>query len=212
VEQSHTAITAAGRTGTLPCDDQWLRYSYSDKPAIGIKEGEVRGAKYGKRNAFVYFQPLGHFYDLWRIFSYTCLLALTGAREELSSASRRSSITFDRGRFYAWKRGRIDNAGSSGDAVRQDQVRAVNSAKPARFQLAVFWLIAKLLTQAGFILILRNKVTGNFLRVSGAEVQCLAVLASWSFVCIAQEVRVGTMSLTQRVRSAWCGVSHIEIG
>jgi hypothetical protein len=86
VEQSHTAITAAGRTGTLPCDDQWLRYSYSDKPGIGIKEGEVRGAKYGKRNAFVYYQPLGHFYDLWRIFSYTCLLALTGAREELSSA------------------------------------------------------------------------------------------------------------------------------
>src|ERR1700704_5070195 len=99
VEQSHTAITAAGRTGTLPCDDQWLRYSYSDKPAIGIKEGEVRGAKYGKRNAFVYSQPLGHFYDLWRIFSYTCLLPLTGAREELSSVSRRSSITFDRGRF-----------------------------------------------------------------------------------------------------------------
>jgi hypothetical protein len=101
VEQSHTAITAAG---TLPCEDQWLRYSYSDKLGIGIKEGEVRGATYGKRTAFVHYQPPGLFNDLWRIFSYGYALAMTDAREAISSAAWGCIITFDRGRFYEGKR------------------------------------------------------------------------------------------------------------
>jgi hypothetical protein len=107
---------------------------------------------------------------------------------------------------------RIDNAGSSGDAVSQDQLPAVNSGQASAISIGGVLVNREAPHPTWFHFDLEEKGDRKFLRVSGVELERLAVLAGWSFACTAPgagALHGAVLRILKSVSSA--GFNSVEI-